>query len=122
MPCGTNSRVLVGLNSPDVGESALEISSQDELYIAVGVVSPDQAFRQIENLSFVSNPIQIVFPGCVTARVATYQIDIAPDSHVLHSGQLGHVVDVVEKILDGGWPARRNKIANHRDPDDTARS
>src|SRR5579859_4035127 len=100
MPCGTNSRVFDDLNSPDVGESTLEISSQDELYIAVGVVSPDQSFRQIVNLSFVGNSIQIVFPGRTPTRVASFQIDIAPDSHVLHSGELRHVVDVVEKIID----------------------
>jgi hypothetical protein len=39
---------------------------------------------------------------------------------MFHSGQLGYMIDVIEHIFDGGRPAGRNKIADHRDADHAA--
>jgi hypothetical protein len=81
--CGTSNSLL--LSSPDFRKNALEISAKDELDIVVGVISADQALCEIVNLSFVVNPVQIVFAGQMTARVAPLQVDIAAEADVLYS-------------------------------------
>ena len=101
----THETARACLNGPHVGECALEVPSQNELDASAGVVPPDQTFREIEDLLCVVDPVKVEFPRGMRRSIPSVQIDVASYTNVLHSGQFGHVVNMVQHICDRGAPA-----------------
>src|SRR5208282_2851 len=104
------------LHTPDLGEYALEISSQNLLDVGVRVSAPDQAFRQVKGALRVVESLDVVLfaegiAGLVAAvelladglgqRVVTVEPDVAPDAQMLHAHQVSHMVVMVQHVFDG---------------------
>ena len=55
-------------------------------------------------------------PAAVHRVGVPHHVEIAADRHVLHAGQPGHVIDVVEHVFDRHRLAVADHEPNHRDP------
>src|ERR1035441_3672859 len=109
-----------GLSSPRLVKRALEIPAENEFDVPAGIVPAHQAFGQIVNSLCIVDAIEIQFPGGLKRSIPSVQIDVAPDAGVLHPGQLGQMVDVIQYMLDGDSSRGADKGADHGNSHDAS--
>src|SRR5712691_5268336 len=98
----------------------MEVSAQDKLNVCRRVFAPKQSFREIVYLLGVIDPVQIVLPLRANTDVASIQVDVTPETHVLNTGHFHDMVDVIQNVFNGGWPTCPHERANHGDANDTS--
>ena len=95
----------------------MKFPPENELDVSVGVVPPDQTFREIVNLPCVVDPVKVEFPWSTNWYIPSVQIDVASYASVLDSDQFGYVVNMVHNIFDRGGASSPDKGADHSDTD-----